>query len=306
MAMFAMLLVISGCATGESDCAKDYLRASGAQRSLLHAGEAEVHWTLIRPGKPELSKVKTRATWSGDKYRVDVVDHPFKVMMYGPDSRLSGEPLEVSIWNESGAVLNKIRNSSRYLFRQSEHPAPADVRLFNVKTLGLPKYGGPQTNPEDGFFLDYDVQRFEVLESGLIRIDLARNSSDTLSFKVWFIIDPSRDHAVVEYGYETRHRSEEAEKPDLVFTVKGVNVLELFDTVWFPRKGRHEQFRNGKLDWADEFEVVNLRLNASVPDYVFKWDSLGVPTGERVLSSAPGFPSFTWNSAATTSGLPSK
>ena len=292
--MYVLFMLLSGCAATQSDCAKDYLRAAAFQRTMMFAGSIDLRWTLIRPERPVPGQILVRGWWDDGRYRTDVMEHSYKAAIYGPDSRKPGETLEVSIWNGEGAVIKKVRNSTRYLYLLEDHPRTANERLFSPTCLGLPRAGGSQSEPAASMCLDYDVRRLEKMEDGLVRIDLAAPDSGQVSMLVWFLIDPSRDYAVTEYGFEAIYKSAHDQSVQTTYTVHGTNELELVGNVWFPMKGRHEQRRNGEFHWANEFEVLSLQMSAPPDSKKFTWADLDVPAGELILSTAAAFPSFEW------------
>lgn len=275
------------------DFARDYLRAAILQREALSSGTVVVRYTHYdEQNIPDRSSL-LRCYFDTYRYRVDVLkDSEYRKL--DKESRVpAGQPFESNVWDGSGMLLTKRFNVSSFQFQMGEHPKLATSSAFNALFLGFPKPYGAETSLADGMQLGFKMVGFEEVDPDIVEIKT--RCQDGLDQSLVFRIDKAKNYALAGMRIYTTFPATEDGAGKLSYVATLTSQLERrADGIWFPKMVRHEQRKNGELEWAHEFEVISADFNSPLPENTFSWMGMGISNGDVIMSTVSGIPSRTW------------
>jgi hypothetical protein len=245
-------------------------------------------WTL-----PYTTLVRDETgTFLDGRYRLDVhwysgVDHVYEAF-----GATAPDPVAIMIWDGRHVLcrsLPGLRTSDWSVWPVDRTELP----LYNARALGIPLLLSPQTDLDAPFrnaeivSVSRDGQAFIVTVKPDRSRDgcaLATNCTAALT------IDPARGWSITSYVVQ-----EDAYGSH--WTLKGESQVARFGEVWFPIWHRHEQYRDGALDWTREYAIVDAEFNAAASPREFTWRGTGIMPGALIISYVPGQEALTWNGA---------
>lgn len=287
MVRYVALLLAAPTASYEPASGEAVLERAFGERESIRTGVVRVYqaWDL---GHRVIEREET-GYFNEERYRLDIHWHSGFAPIYEARGRDMPDPFATLIWNgkhvlQASAGLTTTRRSVHSINE-------IGIRSYNVRRLGIPLVRAPDTDLRVGF-RGADVVGLGI-KSGLVTVVvrptrkagervLATNSSAKIT------IDPSKGWSIVSYVIEE-------DASGIHWTLKGESSPAKFGDVWFPVWHRHEQYRDGALDWAREYHVLEAEFNKPLGADTFSWKATGIRRGCPIVSYVAGENHLRWN-----------
>ena len=261
----------------------EILERAFAEREALQSGCVQVNQIWELPTRPI---ERTETTYFNQKcYRVDIHHHSEYVKIFEIRDLQIPEIFAMLIWDGNHVLRFSANLSNKDWSLRSANRT--EYPFYNVRSLGIPLVRHPQTD----FRAAYRDVAVNVIsrDTPLLIVEFSpRRSSKVSNATATFTIDTSQGWTIVAYTIE-----EDSE--GFHWTLKGESIPACFDGKWFPAWHRHEQYRDGVLDWAREYHVISAEFNKPLDDDTFTWKATDIPLGRTIVSHVLGYPNLRWN-----------
>jgi len=257
-------------------------------RESIRSGVVLVHqnWDL---GHGVMIERLETGYFDTDRYRLDIRWDSGFLRFYEVRQAPTPDLFAVLIWN-GRHVLRRWAGAHTTEFslrpiRETEFP------FYNVRLLGIPLVLSAETDPRQPY---RGAEVVSVRQEGdlfALGLKLNRDLGDGVARRntsMSMTVDASKGWSIVGYALEE-------DAWGIHWSLRGESIPANYDGVWFPQWHRHEQYRNGQLDWAREYQVLEADFNIPLDPDLFTWKGTGIPRGQTIISYAADAEHMVWD-----------
>lgn len=228
-----------------------------------------------------------RSRWTGvfteSQFRTDVHYHSALTAMQVNKFGQCHDPVLSLAWD--GTKVLRTYATHEHKQHSIRELNDTGIPFYNARFLGIPLIRDPQAAPDA--YRDVIVDHLDQ-NDGEYLITFRPAGRTVQASRATFVID-RKTFALRSYDIA------ETTDSGVDFRLIGDIIPEQHGKGWYPAWCRHEQWRNGDLQWARETTVLEAEFGQPIEDRMFTWSEFDIDSGSVVLSYSAQFGSGIWN-----------